>query len=180
MEALSEVATEAQRVVTTIEKMKTLMRSVQTQHRAIDLGAVVRSALLYNKTMLARHKVGVRESGLEEVHSIMGDDAQLQLAITNILRNAAEAIDDSAAQQREISIDLAVKNNEVVLTIGDSGPGWSGAESAETPLTTTKKGGTGIGLYVARTAMENHRGKISFGKSSLGGAEVKMIFPQAG
>jgi PAS domain S-box-containing protein len=180
MEALSEVATEAQRVVTTIEKMKTLMRSVQTQHRAIDLGAVVRSALLYNKTMLARHKVGVQESGLQKVCTIMGDDEQLQLAITNILRNAAEAIDDSAAQQREISIDLAVKNNEVVLTIGDSGPGWSGAESAETPLTTTKKGGTGIGLYVARTAMENHRGKIVFGRSPLGGAEVKLVFPRDG
>lgn len=180
MEALSEVATEAQRVVTTIEKMKTLMRSVQTEHRAIDLGAVVRSALLYNKTLLARHKVGVRESGLDEAHTIMGDDAQLQLAITNILRNAAEAINESAAKQRHISIDLSTKNNEVILTIGDSGPGWSGAELAETPLATTKKGGTGIGLYVARTAMENHRGKISFGKSALGGAEVKMIFPQAG
>jgi signal transduction histidine kinase len=51
---------------------------------------------------------------------------------------------------------------------------------AETPLTTTKKGGTGIGLYVARTAMENHRGKIIFGKSAIGGAEVTMIFPKNG
>ena len=66
----------------------------------------------------------------------------------------------------------------MILTIGDSGPGWSGAELAEAPLTTTKKGGTGIRLYVARIAMENHRGKISFGKSALGGAEVKMIFPR--
>ena len=180
MEALSEVATEAQRVVTTIEKMKTLMRSVQTQHRAIDLGAVVRSALLYNKTMLARHKVGVHESGLQEVRTIMGDDEQLQLAITNILRNAAEAIDESAAKRREISIDLNGKSNEVILTIGDSGPGWSGAEPAATPLVTTKKGGTGIGLYVARTAMENHRGEIVFGRSPLGGAEVKLVFPRDG
>ena len=80
----------------------------------------------------------------------------------------------------EISVDLSGNKDEVILTIGDSGPGWSGAELAETPLATTEKGGTGIGLYVARTAMENHRGKISFGKSVLGGAEVKMIFPHAG
>ena len=178
LEVLSEVAEEAQRVVTTIEKMKTLMRSVQTEHRGIDLSAVVRSALLYNKTMLSRHDITVRESGLDKARMIMGDDAQLQLAITNILRNAAEAIDQSAAERREISIDLSGNKDEVILTIGDSGPGWSGAELAEAPLTTTKKGGTGIGLYVARTAMENHRGKISFGKSALGGAEVKMIFPR--
>ena len=178
LQALAEVASEAKRVVATIEKMKTLMRNVQTEHRAINLGAVVRSALLYNKTMLSRHKVKVRESGLKKVHTIMGDDEQLQLAITNILRNAAEALDQSASARREIAVDLTADDKEVILTIGDSGPGWSGAEQAETPLTTTKKGGTGIGLYVARTAMENHRGKLIFGKSALGGAEVKMIFPR--
>jgi PAS domain S-box-containing protein len=177
-EALSVVADEAQRVVTTIEKMKTLMRSVQTEHRAIDLRAVVRSALLYNKTMLSRHDITVRESGLDKAHNIMGDDAQLQLALTNILRNAAEAIDESATGRREISVDLAGNDDEVSLTIGDSGPGWSGAELAETPLTTTKKGGTGIGLYVARTAMENHHGEIVFGSSPLGGAEVRLKFPR--
>jgi len=178
LDALSEVANEAQRVVTTIEKMKTLMRNVQTEHRKFDLSGVVRSALLYNKTMLSRHAVAVRESGLDKPHLIMGDDAQVQLAITNILRNAAEAIDESAADRREISIELTDSDNEVVLTIGDSGPGWSGAQLAETPLATTKKGGTGIGLYVARTAMENHRGEIVFGSSPLGGAEVRLKFPR--
>ena len=180
LDVLSEVAAEAKRVVTTIEKMKTLMRNVQTEHCAIDLGAVVRSALLYNKTMLLRRNVKVLETGLTQATMIMGDDEQLQLAITNILRNAAEAIDESASDRREIAVGLAADGSEVILTIGDSGPGWSGAQLAETPLTTTKKGGTGIGLYVARTAMENHRGKIFFGKSALGGAEVKMVFPKKG
>jgi PAS domain S-box-containing protein len=178
-EALRIVAEEAQRVVVTIDKMKTLMRNVQTEHEPVNLANLVRSALLYNKGLLARQEIRVQESGLDSLFQIMGDDAQLQLAITNILRNAAEAIDESDAKRREISVDLSGKKDEVILTIGDSGPGWSGAELAETPLTTTKKGGTGIGLYVARTAMENHRGKISFGKSALGGAEVKMIFPRA-
>lgn len=177
-EALDIVAGEAQRVVTTIEKMKTLMRNVQTEHGAIDLSTVVRSALLYNKTMFTRHDVTVRESGLDKAHPIMGDDAQLQLAITNILRNAAEAIDESAADHREISVELEDNDSEVVLTIGDSGPGWSGAEKAEIPLVTTKRGGMGIGLYVARTAMENHRGKIELESSGLGGAQVRMIFPR--
>ena len=178
-EALSIVAAEAQRVVATIDKMKTLLRNVQTDHRKIDLAEVVRSALLYNKGNLARHHITVRESGLDKSCTMMGDDEQLQLALTNILRNAAEAIEEAAPKRREISIDLAEHGDRVMLIIGDSGPGWSGAELAKTPLSTTKKGGTGIGLYVVRTAMENHHGELAFGRSALGGAEVKMIFPRA-
>ena len=178
-EALTIVAAEAQRVVATIDKMKTLLRNVQTDHRKIDLAEVVRSALLYNKGNLARHHITVRESGLDKSCTMMGDDEQLQLALTNILRNAAEAIEEAAPKRREISIDLAEHGDRVMLIIGDSGPGWSGAELAKTPLSTTKKGGTGIGLYVVRTAMENHHGELAFGRSALGGAEVKMIFPRA-
>ena len=178
-EALTIVAAEAQRVVATIDKMKTLLRNVQTDHRKIDLAEVVRSALLYNKGNLARHHITVRESGLDKSCTMMGDDEQLQLALTNILRNAAEAIEEAAPKRCEISIDLAEHGDRVMLIIGDSGPGWSGAELAKTPLSTTKKGGTGIGLYVVRTAMENHHGELAFGRSALGGAEVKMIFPRA-
>jgi PAS domain S-box-containing protein len=175
-EALRIVAEEAERVVVTIDKMKTLMRNVQTEHQPVDLAAVVQSALLYNKGVLARQGISVQASRLDDVFEIMGDDAQLQLAITNILRNSAEAMAESNAAKREIVIELAVRGDTVELIIGDSGPGWTGAEQSDVPLTSTKKGGTGIGLYVVRTAVQNHHGKIAFGKSTLGGAEVKLIF----
>jgi nitrogen fixation/metabolism regulation signal transduction histidine kinase len=96
-----------------------------------------------------------------------------------VVRNAVEAIDEAAAARREISVDLESSGTEVILTIGDSGPGWSGAELVETPLTTTKRSGTGVGLFVVRTAVENHGGRLEFGMSALGGAEVRMTFPRA-
>jgi PAS domain S-box-containing protein len=175
-EALRIVAEDAERVVVTIDKMKTLMRNVQTEHQPVDLAAVVQSALLYNKGVLARQRISVQASRLDDVFEIMGDDAQLQLAITNLLRNSAEAMAESNAAKREIVIELAVHGDTVELTIGDSGPGWTGAEQSDVPLTSTKKGGTGIGLYVVRTAVQNHHGKIAFGRSPLGGAEVKLTF----
>ena len=85
---LQSIAAEAQRVVVTIDKMKTLLRNVQTDHRQIDLDEVVQSTLLYNKGLLARHNIRVLRTGLKKPCRIMGDDAQLQLALTNLLRNA--------------------------------------------------------------------------------------------
>ena len=177
-EALRVIAGEAQRVVKTIDKMKTLLRSVQTEQREIDLSEVVQSALLYNKGLLARDRIKLSTAGLNQPCLIRGDDEQLQLAVTNLLRNAVEAIAEAKPKTREIAVRLARKADTIELVIGDSGPGWPKGGPAEVPLTTTKKAGTGIGLYVVRTAMENHRGEIVFGRSPLGGAEVKLRFPR--
>ena len=177
-DALRVIAAEAQRVVVTIDKMKTLLRNVQTDQRAIDLAEVAQSALLYNKGLLAKHRIKVLTAGLDHPCRITGDDAQLQLTITNLIRNAAEAIAEAKPEKREIALDLTATGDAVELVLGDSGPGWPTDGPAEAPLSTTKKAGTGIGLYVVRTAMENHRGKIVFGRSALGGAEVRLKFPR--
>ena len=177
-DALRVIDAEAQRVVVTIDKMKTLLRNVQTDQRAIDLAEVAQSALLYNKGLLAKHRIKVLTAGLDHPCRITGDDAQLQLTITNLIRNAAEAIAEAKPEKREIALDLTATGDAVELVLGDSGPGWPADGPAEAPLSTTKKAGTGIGLYVVRTAMENHRGKIVFGRSALGGAEVRLKFPR--
>jgi C4-dicarboxylate-specific signal transduction histidine kinase len=151
---------------------------VRTDQRAIDLAEVAQSALLYNKGLLAKHRIKLRTAGLDYPCRITGDDAQLQLTITNLIRNAAEAIAEAKPKKREIALDLTATGNAVELVLGDSGPGWPADGPAEVPLSTTKKSGTGIGLYVVRTAMENHRGEITFGRSPLGGAEVRLRFPR--
>lgn len=176
--ALRLIAKEAQRVVVTIDKMKTLLRNVQTDHGKTDLAEVVQSALLYNRGLVARHRIKLHTSGLERRCPLMGDGAQLQMAVTNLIRNAVEAIVEAKRKIRQISVELVVSEGDPELIIGDSGPGWPAGGPEETPLTTTKKAGTGIGLYVVRTAMGNHRGEIVFGRSPLGGAEVRLRFPR--
>ena len=178
--ALAVVAAQAKQVVGTIDKMKALLRNVQTAHRPVDLDQVVRSALLYNADLLERHDVAVRVRRMGGSFVIDGDDAQLLLALNNILRNAVEAIAGAAPERREIAIELAEGEAGVVLTVGDSGPGWSAAGSVGAPLETTKSGGTGVGLFVVRTAVENHGGTLAFGRSPLGGAELVIRFPRAG
>ena len=79
---------------------------------------------------------------------------------------------------REVALALHADDATVELTVGDSGPGWSGAERSELPLTTTKDQGSGIGLYVVRMVVQNHRGTLTFGRSPLGGAEVRLTLPR--
>ena len=177
-EALGVVAEAAQRVVATIEKMKTLLRNVQTKHGPIDLAAVAQGALLYKKPLLRKARVSVTSEGLDEACPATGDGAQLQLALINILRNAIEALAEAKPKRREILVKLTVGTDGPELSIGDSGAGWPEDGPADIPLSSTKQDGTGIGLYVVRTAMQNHGGTVTFGRSPLGGAEVRLKFPR--
>lgn len=172
---LEALAAEAEFVVRTIERMKVLLRNVQTGHRPLNLGQVVKSSLLQVDRLLTAHGVTLVLDIKKHGARLKGDAEQLQIAIVNVLRNAVEAVTPCA--RREISVAVKAGKKHVDVVIGDSGPGWPATPPDEAPLGSTKHGGSGIGLFVVRTAVKNHRGKIELGRSPLGGAEVRLSLP---
>jgi signal transduction histidine kinase len=178
---LKELATEAERVVETIDKMKSLLRNVETVHTPIDLIDVVENALLYCKPLLKEHGVEVSFRPRARAYRILGDGTQLQMALRNLLLNAAEAISSHpAAGPRRIVVALKKTGGRQVLSVGDSGPGLTAAESKELLLRSTKPKGSGLGLFIVQTTMENHGGRLEIGRSKWGGAEFRMVFGEGG
>lgn len=177
-ETLQALIKDAERVVTTIDKMKVLLRNVETVRQPVDLAPIVRSALHQVKQPLRSSAVKITRTSSETGCILLGDEVQLQMIVTNLLRNAIEAIAGADSPKKEISIALASRNGTVELVIGDSGPGWPGGTLDEMLLSTTKREGAGIGLYVVKTALENHHGEMSIGTSPLGGAEFRLVFPR--
>jgi C4-dicarboxylate-specific signal transduction histidine kinase len=175
--ALATVAREADRVVKTIDKMKVLLRSLQTEHEPVELAEAATRSAIFMQGMLDKHVVALRFTGADLGAWVLGDAVQIQFAINNLLRNAIEAI-EANAPRREVLLALRADDAFVELAVGDTGPGWSGAERTDQPLMTTKDEGTGIGLYVIRMVVKNHGGTIDFGRSPLGGAEVRLRFPR--
>jgi len=177
-ETLRSLIADAERVVETIEKMRVLLRNVETVRQPVDLAQIVRSALHQLKRPLRKAGVKVIRPGTEQTGLVLGDDVQLQMILTNLLSNAIEAITGSDRPRREISIELRCAGDYLELLIGDSGPGWPGGTIDEMLLRSTKRDGSGIGLYVVKTALDNHRGEMVIGCSPLGGAEFHLTFPR--
>lgn len=175
---LAALASDARQVVTTIDKMKVLLRSVQTPHAEVDLAQVVRSSLLQMKQSLALADVRVHTRLPPEGCRMQGDDVQLQLAIMNLVRNAVEAITARGGSRREILLAVEADHLATVLEVADSGPGWPGGSVDETLLATTKPAGAGVGLFVVRTVVENHGGSLEIARSPLGGASFRLTFPE--
>jgi signal transduction histidine kinase len=175
---VAALAHDAKQIVTTIDKMKVLLRSVQTPHAAVDFAQVARSSLLQMKHLLARAGVSIHARLPAEGCQMQGDDVQLQLAITNLVRNAVEAITTAGGGRREIMLAVEAPPAAAVLEVADSGPGWPGGSVDETLLATTKPSGTGVGLFVVRTVVKNHGGSLEITRSPLGGASFRLSFPR--
>ena len=177
---LSSTISNAERTVDTIGKMMSLLRAVQTAHHEVNLVDVVRSAELYAKDALSEGGIAWRTEGTARAVKIHGDEGQLLIAVSNLLRNAIESIKaDDRQRPRQILVSLRKDNGSVVLAIGDSGAGLPEKTLAKIPLHTTKPDGTGLGLFIVKSAAENHGAKLEAGSSELGGAEVRLVFPAA-
>jgi signal transduction histidine kinase len=105
---LTGLVTDVERVVRIIEKMRSLLRNVQTDHRPVSMGQVVDSCLLYLKQPLEASGVEVRCRGLAEPCWIAGDADQLQVAVSNLLRNACEALAERVRKRHRLVVDLLV------------------------------------------------------------------------
>jgi len=99
-------------------------------------------------------------------------------AFRNILRNAVEAVRSTEAPHT-IDVTIRLDNTFVTVAIADSGPGLGpdALNRAFEPDFTGKPGGTGLGLAVARRAVETHGGTIEARNSERAGAVFVVRLP---
>jgi PAS domain S-box-containing protein len=174
---LEEMLVESQQVVDMIGRMKALLRNVQTEYAPVRVAEVIASSILYSKKLIADHGVTVHEAGLDPDIQIHGDASQLQTAMVNLIRNAIDAAAGMPAGRRDVAVELRVHSGGVTIVVEDSGPGMTDDQIRNLPFETTKPHGTGLGLYLVRTCVDNHGGSMSVGRSPLGGAEISLNLP---
>jgi PAS domain S-box-containing protein len=109
---------------------------------------------------------------------IKGDHTKLMQVILNILKNSVEAIDFDAEEKR-ITIAMEANDEVIELRVADNGQGFdqeTGKRFFERGFT-TKKSGTGLGLYNCRSIVESHAGSFDITSNGPGqGAETVIRF----
>ena len=107
------------------------------------------------------------------------DRRQIGQALTNIVKNAVEAIEGrEGATDGAVTMTLAREpRGEVSVTVADNGIGLPPArERIVEPYMTTRARGTGLGLAIVKKIVEEHMGTIGFADREGGGTVVTLMF----
>jgi signal transduction histidine kinase len=97
-----------------------------------------------------------------EIESVM-DRAQLIRIITNLVKNATQAIPETK-EDKEIIVSVKKDEKNVLITVSDNGIGIESTniERIFEPKFTTKNSGMGLGLGIIKNIIENYKGTITF------------------
>jgi two-component system, NtrC family, nitrogen regulation sensor histidine kinase NtrY len=117
------------------------------------------------------------------------DASQFNRAITNLMKNAAEAINDRLEEQAargdtdltpgEIHLWMKSTDDRLLIGIDDNGRGLPehNRDRLTEPYVTTRSKGTGLGLAIVKKILEDHGGTLSLSDREGGGASVLVTFP---
>jgi two-component system sensor kinase FixL len=177
LEAVDQAGAQTIRAGEIIRRMRSLISTNNADHRPESLASLI-SEIDFMVNLLARDaEITVRYRLAEGPDDVMVDRIQIQQVVSNLVRNATEALRDRAVRIVEINTKKLPGGWQVAVE--DSGPGIAPdmADKLFYPLASGKKQGMGLGLSVSRAIIEHHHGSLWVEKSRLGGAAFCFNLP---
>src|SRR5690606_13833937 len=169
-EALEEIAAQSLRAGQIIRHLREFVMRGETEETVQDIRKLVEEAGAL--ALVGSRELGVRakfqfEPGAELV---MTDRVQTQQVLTNLMRNAIEAMRGS--ERRELTVRTSPQGRFVAVEVADTGTGIAEEIAGQLfkPFVTTKAGGMGIGLSISKRIVESHGGEMSVVRNETGGA----------
>jgi len=180
---LSILNNQSKRIASISEKVRSLLRNTTSERGRLDLKYVIENSIRYINSNHPHYSnwIDAKQTiSLPEGEAILeGDAIQLQIAVINLLRNAVEAIESQEAFNPEPSVIVRLRHLESawLIEVEDNGPGLPDGFPFDQPMATSKADGSGLGLFIVRSAMDNHGGQLHVRNRASGGVLARLTLP---
>ncbi|HYE29537.1 MAG TPA: ATP-binding protein [Allosphingosinicella sp.] len=165
------------RMVDEFSSFARMPKPVFREEKVVD---IVRESLFLHQ--VAHPDIGFALDAPEPSPRLVCDRRQLGQALTNLIKNSVEAIQQKREDGRKegddkVAVTVRRAENRVTIEVADTGIGLPGDRGRLTePYMTTRAKGTGLGLAIVKKIVEEHFGSLEFDDKAGGGTLVRLVF----
>ncbi|MFZ5569190.1 MAG: sensor histidine kinase [Thermodesulfobacteriota bacterium] len=178
LERIERIMEGTRRISKLIKTLKGYARQGKMTLQSCLLGDVIEDAVEMLNFRLKNSLVTVDRSGVAAGVRVVCDRQRLSQVFVNLLTNAMDAMEACGGT---IAVAAAESGGSVRIQVADDGPGIDEEERRNlfAPFVTTKAPdkGTGLGLYIAKSIIEDHKGEIRLLPSDGRGAVFEVQLP---
>src|ERR1051325_4981389 len=165
-EILSDIVHDANRTSDIVARIRALAKKSIPEKTSLQLGDVVADVLMLAQGKLAERRIEVCTELDDDLPQVAGDRVQLQQVLLNLVMNGVEAM--SGVQDERRILTIGVQRDELAgrpairITVRDLGCGFRPEDSERLfeSFYTTKSHGLGLGLWISRSIVEAHGGRL--------------------
>ena len=177
-EILDTLLADNQRAANIIRSLRSIFSEEKVVATKVDVGELLQTVLNIAKAEITAQKIQIilqLESGL--IANVTS--GEIQQVLLNLINNAIQVLSASSRTDRVLSIEGRHVDGSIQISIADNGAGVS-AEVQEhlfELLSSTKKSGMGLGLWLCKHIITRHGGTIWYESSPQGGAKFVFKLP---
>ena len=174
------------RMESILKNLKTFSRPTETPMKKIDLNQIIQESLALLESNILEQDIHVDNRLSARPIPITAHRYQLGQAITNLLRNAIDAMRNST--EKTLSLTVGETEGCVRLSIADTGCGLRGlsVENLKEPFVSQNRqhrerhgeNGMGLGLTISQQILSAHNVTLTARDREKNGAEFVLVFPR--
>ena len=163
LDAMEKSNAQAERAGKIIQRVREMVRRRDPQRAECSINDIISDIAHMIEIEAEKNGVALSLQLDPALPRIIGDRVMLEQAILNLTRNAIEAMRDTPAAARKLTIaSRCDKESMIEIQVCDAGCGIPAAlvDNLFTPFFTTKRDGMGMGLTICRSIAEFHDGRL--------------------
>jgi len=161
-EVVEEIAAAAHRAGEVIRRLRRFVRNREPDRAPVKINSLILDVAQFVAADATQRQIRVQLDVAEDLPPALSDPIEFQQVLLNLVRNGFDAMEDTDADDRVLTIRTRLVDLEIVISVEDHGNGLPGSTSEQVfeAFFTSKQHGLGMGLAISRSIVESHGGRI--------------------
>ncbi|MCU0371445.1 MAG: sensor histidine kinase [Bacteroidales bacterium] len=161
-ELFGNIVEDDKRTASILSSIRGMLRLEKRDKEKVNLNVLIIEIMNIFKSLSVQKGIKIESFLMDRDICIQADPIQIQQVVMNLVLNAMQASEKASGKNKKVTISELIEEGQVTVLIRDYGPGIDAKmkDKLFKPFISSKKEGTGIGLAISRSIIEDHQGVI--------------------